>query len=162
MPPFGALLQLGPQAHAGDPERGQRPVSALSHHRRQQALLLQTAALLGVLLMGYGYFWLMVPDPDTQLHQLGLFCSVFTISMYFSPLADLANVIKTQSTQRLSYSLTIATLLSSASWTLYGFRLRDLYIMVPNLPGIFTSLIRLWLFRKYPQEKDKNYRLLQT
>ncbi|XP_003415167.1 sugar transporter SWEET1 isoform X1 [Loxodonta africana] len=129
---------------------------------RKQALLLQTAALLGVLLMGYGYFWLMVPDPDTQLHQLGLFCSVFTISMYFSPLADLANVIKTQSTQRLSYSLTIATLLSSASWTLYGFRLRDLYIMVPNLPGIFTSLIRLWLFRKYPQEKDKNYRLLQT
>ncbi|KAM9243452.1 sugar transporter SWEET1 isoform 1-T1 [Dugong dugon] len=129
---------------------------------RKQTLLLQTATLLGVLLMGCGYFWLMVPDPASRLQQLGLFCSVFTISMYFSPLTDLANVIKTQSTQRLSYSLTIATLLTSASWTLYGFRLRDPYITVPNLPGIFTSVIRLWLFWKYPQEKDKHYRLLQT
>ncbi|XP_006895874.1 PREDICTED: sugar transporter SWEET1 isoform X1 [Elephantulus edwardii] len=129
---------------------------------RKQILLLQTATLLAVLLLGCGYFWLMVPDSDTRLQQLGLFCSVFTISMYLSPLADLAKVIKTQSTQRLSYPLTIATLLSSASWTLYGFRLGDFYIMVPNIPGIFTSLIRLWLFWKYPQEQDKNYQLLQT
>ncbi|XP_007946697.1 sugar transporter SWEET1 [Orycteropus afer afer] len=129
---------------------------------RKRALLLQTATLLGVLLLGCGYFWLMVPDSDTRLQQLGLFCSVFTISMYLSPLADLAKVIKTQSTQRLSYSLTITTLLTSTSWTLYGLRLRDLYIMVPNLPGILTSFIRLWLFWKYPQEQDKNYRLLQT
>ncbi|XP_004714712.1 sugar transporter SWEET1 [Echinops telfairi] len=129
---------------------------------RKQALLLQTATLLVVLLLGYGYFWLMVPDPVTRLQQLGLFCSVFTISMYLSPLADLAKVIQTQSTQRFSYPLTIATLLTSASWSLYGLRLRDPYIMVPNLPGIFTSLIRLWLFWKYPQEQDKHYGLLQT
>ena len=31
-PAFGAPLQLGPQAHADDPERGQCPVPALSHH----------------------------------------------------------------------------------------------------------------------------------
>lgn len=41
-----------------------------------------------------------------------------------------AKVIQTKSTQRLSFSLTIATLLTSASWTLYGFQLRDPYIMV--------------------------------
>ncbi|XP_013363821.1 PREDICTED: sugar transporter SWEET1 isoform X4 [Chinchilla lanigera] len=154
--------RLGPQAHAEDPERGQRPVPALSHHGCQRIVLLQTATLLGVLLMGYGYFWLLMPDDEARLQQLGLFCSVFTISMYLSPLADLAKVIQTKSTHRLSFSLTIATLLTSASWSLYGFRLRDLYIMVPNLPGILTSFIRLWLFWKYPPEQDKNYRLLQT
>ncbi|XP_048212351.1 sugar transporter SWEET1 isoform X2 [Perognathus longimembris pacificus] len=122
----------------------------------------KTAALLGVLLLGYGYFWLLVPDPAAQLQQLGLFCSVFTISMYLSPLADLAKVIQTKSTKRLSFSLTIATLLTSASWSLYGFRLKDPYIMVPNLPGIITSFIRLWLFWKYRPEQDRNYRLLQT
>lgn len=31
-PAFGALLQLGPQAHVDDPESGQCPVPALSHH----------------------------------------------------------------------------------------------------------------------------------
>ncbi|KAI2519451.1 SLC50A1 isoform 5 [Pan troglodytes] len=153
---------LGPQAHANDPECGQRPVPALSHHGSQRVVLLQTATLLGVLLLGYGYFWLLVPNPEARLQQLGLFCSVFTISMYLSPLADLAKVIQTKSTQCLSYPLTIATLLTSASWCLYGFRLRDPYIMVSNFPGIVTSFIRFWLFWKYPQEQDRNYWLLQT
>uniref|UniRef100_A0A5F4VU36 Sugar transporter SWEET n=1 Tax=Callithrix jacchus TaxID=9483 RepID=A0A5F4VU36_CALJA len=129
---------------------------------RFRVVLLQTATLLGVLLLGYGYFWLLVPDPEGRLQQLGLFCSVFTISMYLSPLADLAKVIQTKSTQCLSYPLTIATLLTSASWCLYGFQLRDPYIMVSNFPGIVTSFIRFWLFWKYPQEQDRNYRLLQT
>ncbi|KAB1260459.1 Sugar transporter SWEET1 [Camelus dromedarius] len=121
----------------------------LHYCHRKRAVLLQTAILLGVLVLGFGYFWLLVPDLETRLQQLGLFCSVFTISMYLSPLADLAKVIQSKSTQRLSFSLTIATLLSSASWTLYGFRLNDPYIVVPNLPGILTSFIRLWLFWKY-------------
>ncbi|XP_040323248.1 sugar transporter SWEET1 isoform X2 [Herpailurus yagouaroundi] len=129
---------------------------------RKRPMLLQTATLLGVLVLGFGYFWLLVPSPEARLQQLGLFCSTFTISMYLSPLADLAKVIQTKSTQRLSFSLTIATLLTSASWTLYGFQLRDPYIMVPNLPGILTSFIRLWLFWKYSQGQDRNYPLLQT
>ncbi|XP_009180594.1 sugar transporter SWEET1 isoform X6 [Papio anubis] len=99
---------LGPQAHANDPECGQRPVPALSHHGSQ------------------------------------------------------AKVIQTKSTQCLSYPLTIATVLTSASWCLYGFRLRDPYIMVSNFPGIVTSFIRFWLFWKYPQEQDRNYWFLQT
>ncbi|XP_047697054.1 sugar transporter SWEET1 isoform X2 [Prionailurus viverrinus] len=129
---------------------------------RKRPMLLQTATLLGVLVLGFGYFWLLVPSPEARLQQLGLFCSTFTISMYLSPLADLAKVIQTKSTQRLSFSLTIATLLTSASWTLYGFQLRDPYIMVPNVPGILTSFIRLWLFWKYSQGQDRNYPLLQT
>ncbi|XP_075856307.1 sugar transporter SWEET1 isoform X2 [Microcebus murinus] len=105
-------------------------ISAYLHYcPRKRAVLLQTATLLGVLLLGYGYFGLLVPDPEARLQQLGLFCSVFTISMYLSPLTDLAKVIQTKSTQCFSFSLTIATLLTSVSWCLYGFRLRDPYIM---------------------------------
>ncbi|XP_001498387.1 sugar transporter SWEET1 isoform X1 [Equus przewalskii] len=129
---------------------------------RKRGVLLQTAALLGVLLLGFGYFWLLVPDLEARLQWLGLFCSVFTISMYLSPLADLAKVIQTKSAQHFSFSLTIATLLASASWTLYGFRLKDPYITVPNFPGIVTSFIRLWLFWKYSQKPARNSQLLQT
>ncbi|OWK05428.1 hypothetical protein Celaphus_00001938 [Cervus elaphus hippelaphus] len=121
----------------------------LHYCHRKRAVLLQTTTLLAVLVLGFAYFWLLVPDPEMRLQHLGLFCSVFTISMYLSPLADLTKVIRTKSTQRLSFSLTIATLLTSASWTLYGFRLKDPYIVVPNLPGILTSFIRFWLFWKY-------------
>lgn len=54
-------------------------------------MLLQTATLLVVLVLGFGYFCLLVPDLETRLQQLGLFCSIFTISMYLSPLADLVS-----------------------------------------------------------------------
>ncbi|XP_060541037.1 sugar transporter SWEET1 isoform X3 [Pantherophis guttatus] len=85
-------------------------------------VLRKTTALLAVLLFGYAYFSLMVPDPTTRLAQLGLFCSLFTITMYLSPLADL----------------------------------------IPNVPGIATSLVRFWLFWRFPAEQDKNYKLLQA
>ncbi|XP_054974949.1 sugar transporter SWEET1-like [Sorex araneus] len=173
-----------------DSERGPCAVPALSHHGHQhpelaelrglegrldgdhrqrrghcaadpRTVLLQTTALLGILLLAFSYFWLLVPE-EQQLQQLGLFCCICTISMYLSPMADLAKIIHTKSTQGLSWPLTIASLLSSACWTFYGLRFQDPYITVPNLPGILTSLLRLWLFWKYPQERDRSYQHLQT
>ncbi|XP_039219251.1 sugar transporter SWEET1 [Crotalus tigris] len=126
------------------------------------AVLRKTTALLAVLLFGYAYFSLMVPDPVTRLAQLGLFCSLFTITMYLSPLADLIKIVKSRSTRCLSFPLTVTTFLASASWTFYGLLLDDLYIAVPNVPGIATSLVRFWLFWRYPTEKDTNYKLLQA
>ncbi|XP_067395216.1 sugar transporter SWEET1 isoform X2 [Emydura macquarii macquarii] len=125
-------------------------------------VLLQSLALLGVLILGYCYFGLLIPDVDVRLARLGLFCSVFTISMYLSPLADLAKIVRTRSTQCLSFPLTVATFLASTSWTLYGFQLSDLYIMVPNMPGIVTSVLRFWLFWQFPPDHDKLYKPLQA
>nr|DBA13809.1 TPA: hypothetical protein GDO54_004847 [Pyxicephalus adspersus] len=114
--------------------------------------LSQMVLALAVLVSGFSYFSLWIPDIGVRLNQLGLFCSVFTISMYLSPLADLAQIIRTKSTQCLSFPLTVTTFLTSTSWVLYGMQLGDAYIMVPNLPGIITSLLRIWLFWRYPQE----------
>ncbi|CAM4674666.1 unnamed protein product [Lepidochelys olivacea] len=128
----------------------------------KRRVLLQSTALLGVLTLGFCYFNLLTPDVDVRLAHLGLFCSVFTISMYLSPLAALAKVIRTRSTRCLSFPLTVATFLASASWTLYGLQLNDLYIMVPNVPGIVTSILRLWLFWQFPPDQDKLYKPLQA
>ncbi|XP_069625108.1 sugar transporter SWEET1 isoform X1 [Ranitomeya imitator] len=123
--------------------------------------LSQVFLSLGVLILAYTYFYLWIPDVDTRLNQLGLFCSVFTISMYLSPMADLAQIIRSKSTKCLSFPLTVTTLLTSTSWVLYGLQRRDPYIMVPNFPGIVTSILRLWLFSKYPQAQAL-YRPLQA
>lgn len=115
--------------------------------------LSQVLLAAAVLVLGYGYFLLWIPDVNIRLNQLGLFCSVFTISMYLSPLADLAQIIRTKSTKCLSFPLTVTTFLTSSSWVLYGLQLNDAYIMVPNCPGIVTSLLRIWLFWRYRQEQ---------
>uniref|UniRef100_A0A8C8RIM7 Sugar transporter SWEET1 n=1 Tax=Pelusios castaneus TaxID=367368 RepID=A0A8C8RIM7_9SAUR len=128
----------------------------------KRRVLLQSLALLGVLILGYCYFNLLIPDVDMRLTRLGLFCSIFTISMYLSPLADLAKIIRTRSTRCLSFPLTVTTFLTSTSWTLYGLQLSDFYIMVPNMPGIVTSALRFWLFWQFPPDQDKLYKSLQA
>ncbi|KFU83966.1 Sugar transporter SWEET1, partial [Chaetura pelagica] len=127
----------------------------------QRPVLLRSLLLLAVLVAGYGYFTLLIPDMATRLGHLGLFCSVFTISMYLSPLADLAKIVRSKSTRCLSFPLTVTTFLASTSWTLYGLQLHDPYItvdpllQVPNVPGIITSVLRFWLFWQYPPGPDR-------
>ncbi|KAF7238575.1 Sugar transporter SWEET1, partial [Varanus komodoensis] len=128
----------------------------------KRAVLLKTVCLLAVLLAGYSYFNLLVPDVATRLAHLGLFCSIFTITMYLSPLADLAKIIKSRSTRCLSFPLTVTTFLASTCWTLYGLLLEDLYIAVPNMPGIATSLVRFWLFWRFPPSRESSYKPLQA
>ncbi|KAG2462668.1 SWET1 protein, partial [Polypterus senegalus] len=91
---------------------------------QQKNVLLKTSMALGVLIVAYFYFTTVVTEVNYRLSRLGLFCSVFTISMYMSPLVDL----------------------------------------VPNSPGIITSLIRFWLFWQYPtgKEKHSSYRPLHA
>lgn len=42
-----------------------------------------------VLAGGWFYFAMFLPEGEIRLHQLGLTCSVVTVSMYLSPLTDL-------------------------------------------------------------------------
>nr|XP_047905090.1 sugar transporter SWEET1 [Anser cygnoides] len=128
----------------------------------KREVLLKVLGLLALLAAGYGFFTCLTPDEDTRQSYLGLFCSTFTIAMYVSPLADLAKVIRSRSTRCLSFPLTVTTFLASSSWTLYGLQLSDLYIMVPNVPGIVTSVVRLWLFWRYAPGRDKPYRPLHA
>ncbi|NWY07426.1 SWET1 protein, partial [Nothoprocta ornata] len=154
-----------------------------SPHKRR--VLLRSLALLVPLAAGYGYAALAA---GARLARLGLFCSAVTVAMYVSPLADLvrgdghgagaaaaggtaagaavtpvqARVLRSRSTRCLSFPLTVTTFLASASWTLYGAQLRDPYIAVPNVPGIVTSVLRFWLFWRYPPGQDKPPRALPT
>lgn len=57
----------------------------------QKRVLTQTLVMVCVLCVGWVYFSMLIPPGQTQLSQLGLACSVFTISMYLSPLADLVS-----------------------------------------------------------------------
>ncbi|XP_035423396.1 sugar transporter SWEET1 isoform X2 [Cygnus atratus] len=128
----------------------------------KREVVLKVLGLLALLAVGYGCFTCLTPDEHTQQSYLGLFCSTFTIAMYVSPLADLAKVIRSRSTRCLSFPLTVTTFLASSSWTLYGLQLSDLYITVPNVPGIVTSVVRLWLFWRYAPGRDKPYRPLHA
>ncbi|XP_059194258.1 sugar transporter SWEET1 [Centropristis striata] len=120
------------------------------HYTKQKRMVMtQTIAAGMVLTCGWFYFTTFLPEGDTRLSQLGLTCSVVTVSMYLSPLIDLVGIVRSGDVRCLSFPLTVATFFTSTSWVLYGLQLNDYYIVVPNTPGIFTSLIRLYLFWKF-------------
>uniref|UniRef100_A0A3P8S013 Sugar transporter SWEET1 n=1 Tax=Amphiprion percula TaxID=161767 RepID=A0A3P8S013_AMPPE len=120
------------------------------HYTKHKGLVMsQTVAAGTVLTCGWLYFGMFLPEGDSRLSQLGLTCSVVTIGMYMSPLTDLVEIVRSGNVQCLSFPLTVATFFTSTSWVLYGFQLNDYYIVVPNTPGIFTSLIRFYLFWRF-------------
>uniref|UniRef100_A0A1A8JWS1 Sugar transporter SWEET1 n=3 Tax=Nothobranchius TaxID=28779 RepID=A0A1A8JWS1_NOTKU len=117
--------------------------------KQKRLVTLQTLAAGTVLICVWLYFTTFLTEGATRLSQLGLTCSLVTIGMYMSPLIDLVEIIRSGNVQCLSYPLTVATFFTSTSWVLYGLQLNDYYIMVPNTPGILTSLIRFYLFWRF-------------
>ena len=59
---------------------------------------------------------------------------------YSSPLSVAKIVISTKSVEFMPLSLTLACLLCSALWGMYGFLLSDIWILVPNVLGFFCSI----------------------
>lgn len=134
-----------------------------NYTKERRLVTSQTLAAAAVLCGGWLYFSVLLPRGESQLAQLGLTCSVFTVSMYLSPLTDLVEIVRSGNVSRLSFPLTVATFLTSTSWTLYGLQLQDYYIMVPNTPGIATSLIRFYLFWRFRSTDlaSPSYKLIQ-
>ncbi|XP_075996463.1 sugar transporter SWEET1 [Genypterus blacodes] len=57
--------------------------------KQKRLVACQAAAAGSVLACGWFYFTAVLPEGETRLSHLGLTCSVFTVSMYLSPLTDL-------------------------------------------------------------------------
>lgn len=137
-------------------------VTYLLYTKQKRQVMLQTLAAGSVLTCGWFYFASFLPEGESRLNQLGLTCSVVTVSMYMSPLTDLVGIIRSGNVQCLSFPLTVATFFTSTSWVLYGLQLNDYFIVVPNTPGILTSLIRFYLFRRYaPSNQSPGYKSMQ-
>ncbi|KAG9345395.1 hypothetical protein JZ751_009942 [Albula glossodonta] len=139
-------------------------IMAYCHYTKtRRRISAQTMVAGAVLCVAWVYFSMFLSQGESQLAQLGLTCSVFTVSMYLSPLTDLVEIVRSGSVERLSFPLTVATFLTSTSWTLYGLQLQDYYIMVPNTPGIITSLIRFFLFWRFASvhQDTSTYKLIE-
>lgn len=76
----------------------------------------------------------------------GYTASFFSIALFASPLLDLNRVLSTRSTEGLSFSTTVLTTMLTTCWSVYGFLTENSSIILPNVLGLFLSLIQLTLF----------------
>ncbi|CAH1790128.1 unnamed protein product [Owenia fusiformis] len=119
------------------------------------------SALHRQLLIGAGlvfpilfYIKFHVEDKDTALLHLGIFCCTLNVISYGSPLVAVAEVLKTRSTETMSFPLVASNFVVSIEWLFYGYLISDPFIKTPNVLGVILGTFQLGLFFKFPRKKS--------
>ncbi|XP_077968220.1 sugar transporter SWEET1-like [Styela clava] len=92
-------------------------------------------------------------DKAMATNIMGMLCTIITVLMFSSPLAEMKTVVEKKSTDSISFPLTVTTFFCTILWTLYGSMKKDPYIIIPNFLGLLTSLPRFYLFSKYKKKR---------
>ncbi|XP_015765191.1 PREDICTED: sugar transporter SWEET1-like [Acropora digitifera] len=107
----------------------------------------------------YMYVVHFLSNDQTRVRHLGLICIVLTITMQASPLATVAKVVQTRSTESMPFIFSFMMVLVSFLWLSYGTVVEDINIQVPNATGVFLGLLQLSLFCIYPSKPSVNVKL---
>ncbi|KAL5006552.1 hypothetical protein ScPMuIL_015358 [Solemya velum] len=92
-------------------------------------------------------------DHKKAQNHFGMICVGMTIIGYAAPLASLTDVIKTKSTDCMSFPLVFVNFVVAIEWFLYGLLIKDFYLQLPNFLGFVLALMQLGLFIRYPGKK---------
>jgi solute carrier family 50 protein (sugar transporter) len=93
---------------------------------------------------------------QNPVNTAGLFASASGLMFCAAPLAALADVVKSKSTEKLPFPLILSSFLVGSLWFLYGFLMNDAFIQVPNAIGAIISASQLSLFAMYPSVPAAN------
>ena len=85
----------------------------------------------------------------------GLLSSSMSVLYCAAPLASVVTVVRSRSTESLPFYLILATIAMTGSWTLYGFIIKDMFVILPNLLGCLIASGQLLLFVIYKSSNIK-------
>ncbi|XP_057984220.1 bidirectional sugar transporter SWEET6b-like [Malania oleifera] len=86
---------------------------------------------------------------------VGIFCVVFGVMMYTSPLAIMKKVITTKSVEYMPFYLSLANFLNGVIWVTYALIKFDLYITIGNGLGALSGAVQLILYAIYYKSTPK-------
>lgn len=99
-----------------------------------------------------------IENIDEKKEHLGILCSILTLSFFAAPFANLAQVMRLKSADSLPFPIIITSFIVSFLWTLYGYLLKDGFVMYLNFIGFSLSFLQLSLFCVYPSRSMKTHR----
>ncbi|KAA8548089.1 hypothetical protein F0562_004650 [Nyssa sinensis] len=86
---------------------------------------------------------------------VGIFCVVFGVCMYSSPLVIMRKVIVTKSVEYMPFFLSLANFLNGSVWLAYALIKFDLYITIGNGLGAVAGAAQLILYACYYKTTPK-------
>lgn len=122
-------------------------------HRGEELKIILYAAVVSLAL----YFYVMqyIREETQRVSHLGFACIVFTVAMQASPLAAVAKVVRTKSTESMPFIFSFMMVVVSFLWLCYGIAVGDINIKVPHASGVLLGLIQLSLFCVYPSKPPR-------
>jgi len=85
---------------------------------------------------------------DERLDALGLLSTVICSLAFFIPIMAVVEAWQTRNPAAISIPITWGSLICSSVWWIYGILLDNIFIQLPNIPGVAVSLAALlvvWL-----------------
>lgn len=85
-------------------------------------------------------------------HLLGLYASFLFIVLSGSPLSTIQTVISSKSSETILTPLTMAQVVNTALWSMYGLAIGDRFVWGPNAVGLGFGLVQLLLKLMFPDK----------
>ncbi|XP_014252877.1 sugar transporter SWEET1 isoform X1 [Cimex lectularius] len=124
-------------------------VTVYSYTTKKNNILKQM--LFSILFIATAYAYKKsIEDKEILKLRFGMICCAVTLSFFAAPLANLAQVIKTKSSETLPFPVILMTMIVTLLWTSYGYLINDTFIVYPNALGLLLSCFQLFLFVIYP------------
>ncbi|CAK7340625.1 unnamed protein product [Dovyalis caffra] len=122
-----------------------------------QRMRVRTAILFGVLDLVFPAvsFLLMqlMLHGQLRIDISGLFCVVFSMITYGSPLSAMKTVAVTKSVEYMPFLLSFFLFINGGVWTVYAFLTKDYFIGIPNGTGFLLGTAQLILYAIYMKPK---------
>ncbi|KAI5566336.1 hypothetical protein BDE02_13G013700 [Populus trichocarpa] len=123
-----------------------------------QKIRVRTAILFGVLDLVFPAvsFLLMqlILHGQLRIDISGMFCVVFSMITYGSPLSAMKTVVATKSVEYMPFLLSFFLFINGGVWTVYAFLTEDYFIGIPNGTGFLLGTAQLILYVTYMKPKS--------
>lgn len=123
-----------------------------------QKMRVRTAILFGVLDLVFPAvsFLLMqlILHGQLRIDISGMFCVVFSMITYGSPLSAMKTVVATKSVEYMPFLLSFFLFINGGVWTVYAFLTEDYFIGIPNGTGFLLGTAQLILYVTYMKPKS--------
>ncbi|XP_061945770.1 bidirectional sugar transporter SWEET16-like [Populus nigra] len=123
-----------------------------------QKIRVRTAILFGVLDLVFPAvsFLLMqlMLHGQLRIDISGIFCVVFSMITYGSPLSAMKTVVATKSVEFMPFLLSFFLFINGGVWTVYAFLTEDYFIGIPNGTGFLLGTAQLILYVTYMKPKS--------
>ena len=129
-------------------------IFAVSNPPNYRRFVLKVLSIPAIITMLVLVVYLIIPatkddETKTQEKLLGITADVFNLLMYSGPLTIISVVRKSKSVFYMPLPLTIGSTLCSCSWLLYGLKVMDWWIIIPNGGGCFLSAVQIVVYMSF-------------